>query len=505
MATALTTNEENQLLREENRELRRRMSKLSAQLTTLTGRFESISKQLADSNDRIAELLAIVGRKSKPRSTKPTPPPKAPAHLDDEAREAFENRPAPPELEPRPQKEKKARKGGGRRPLPEHLPRDEHQIKPDACPECASTDLTAVRTRVEEKLHAVKAHQRVRRTVLTTCACKNCGLERIAPEPLPSPFSRSKATCEWLAWFTWIRHALLVPMDRIRRDLKRKRVDLPMSYLVSQVERVADILAPIEHVHWQQLMDGDWLAMDATGLKVQVRGLKGTTHNGYLEVFRNDVAVVFDYEPTKEAGPLEAKLAEFEGTVVADAEHRHNGLYADGTIFEGGCNAHGRRKLRDAEGAQPQLAAEAGLFISKVYEAERKGQAAGLVGDALRTWRQSECGPHFMAFKGWLSVVKETLLPRDELRKALQYYENHWDALTRFLDHPEIPIDNSATERIYQHIAKLRQNVLFAGSTRGAERMAVILGIVATCRLHGVDGEAYYGDREIPSNLDLTG
>lgn len=98
-----------------------------------------------------------------------------------------------------------------------------------------------------------------------------------------------------------------------------------------------------------------------------------------------------------------------------------------------------------------------------------------------------------MAFKGWLSVVKETLLPRDELRKALQYYENHWDALTRFLDHPEIPIDNSATERIYQHIAKLRQNVLFAGSTRGAERMAVILGIVATCRLHGVDGEAYLG------------
>jgi hypothetical protein len=57
------------------------------------------------------------------------------------------------------------------------------------------------------------------------------------------------------------------------------------------------------------------------------------------------------------------------------------------------------------------------------------------------------------------------------------------------VDDPEIPIDNSATEHEYQNVAKLRLNSLFAGSSEGAHRMAILLGITATCRLHKVDSE----------------
>ena len=45
---------------------------------------------------------------------------------------------------------------------------------------------------------------------------------------------------------------------------------------------------------------------------------------------------------------LVSKLKRFRGTLTADAEHRLNAVYANGVI-EAGCNAHGRRKLRDAE------------------------------------------------------------------------------------------------------------------------------------------------------------
>ncbi len=71
------------------------------------------------------------------------------------------------------------------------------------------------------------------------------------------------------------------------------------------------------------------------------------------------------------------------------------------------------------------------------------------------------------------------------------YYRNHWDALFRFVEHPEIPIDNSPTEREYQQVAKLRLNSLFAGSTEGAHRAATLLGIAATCRNLGIDTQAY--------------
>lgn len=61
----------------------------------------------------------------------------------------------------------------------------------------------------------------------------------------------------------------------------------------------------------------------------------------------------------------------------------------------------------------------------------------------------------------------------------------------RFLDHPLVPIDNSPTEREFQNLAKLRLNMLFAGSTEGAHRACVLLGIVATCRVIGVPVQAY--------------
>ena len=37
--------------------------------------------------------------------------------------------------------------------------------------------------------------------------------------------------------------------------------------------------------------------------------------------------------------------------------------------------------------------------------------------------------------------------------------------MTRFLDDPELPLDNSKTEREFQLVAKLRLNCLFAGGT----------------------------------------
>ena len=64
------------------------------------------------------------------------------------------------------------------------------------------------------------------------------------------------------------------------------------------------------------------------------------------------------------------------------------------------------------------------------------------------------------------------------------------DALFRFVDDPMVPIDNSPTEREFQNVAKLRLNMLFAGSTEGAHRACVLLGIVATCRAQGVPAQA---------------
>lgn len=90
-----------------------------------------------------------------------------------------------------------------------------------------------------------------------------------------------------------------------------------------------------------------------------------------------------------------------------------------------------------------------------------------------------------------MDAVEPTLLPDDAVAKAIRYYRNHWAALFRFVDDPAIPIDNSASEREYQNVAKLRLNMLFAGSAEDAHRAATLLGVAATYKAVGVHAETY--------------
>ena len=126
-----------------------------------------------------------------------------------------------------------------------------------------------------------------------------------------------------------------------------------------------------------------------------------------------------------------------------------------------------------------------------MYVAESEAKKLRLTGDTLRTWRWEKIPPLRDKLLTWMNAVEPTLLPDDPLAKTIRYYRNHWDALFRFIDHPEIPIDNSASEREYQSVAKLRLNTLFAGSTEGAHRAATLLGLVATCKALGIDAQAW--------------
>ncbi len=317
----------------------------------------------------------------------------------------------------------------GRKALPKHLPADGHRLEPDACAHCGSAALDAADVIEEEKLDVVKEHQRRRVVTRITCRCRDCG-KRTTPRSLPAPYARSKVTCEWLAWLVMTKFSLLTPLDRTRRDLKQRGIPMAMGTLVSFIERAADLLAPIDGLHWQQLLASAWMATDGTGLKVLVPGLP-EAHDGYIELYRNLSCAVFQY------------------------------------------------------------AAEGRAFLSAMYLHENEAQRLGLASDALVEHRRRLIGPLAEQLKKWCAAVAPSLLPSEPLMVAVRYYERHHKALFRFIDDANVPIDNSPTEREFQNVAKLRLNVLFAGSTEGAHRACVLLGIVATCRTVGVPVQAY--------------
>ena len=207
-----------------NSDLHRKIDDLLARTAKSDERAAELLAALAKSNERISELLAMVQRKKKPAAAAPKPP-EAPPSVPDEVRASYDGRPQPPappgpaynHPKPRPSPT-------GRKPLPSHLETVTTTVRPERCA-CGCQAFDWVDEVVEEKLD-VRAHQRRRQTIRQTGRCRACGVRTTAEAP-PSPFERSKVTCEWLAWFVAQKFALMVPLDRLRRYLSLIHISEP--------------------------------------------------------------------------------------------------------------------------------------------------------------------------------------------------------------------------------------------------------------------------------------
>ena len=143
-----------------------------------------------------------------------------------------------------------------------------------------------------------------------------------------------------------------------------------------------------------------------TPQRLRATALLNSACYGYIELYRNRELAVFQYEADKSSDAVVSKLRPFHGTLTADAEHRFNAVFASGRVTESGCNAHGRRKSRDAEETQPLLAVEGGEFIGAMYGEEEKAQPLGLTGPELLEHRQRFIRLIADDFQRWLAAVE---------------------------------------------------------------------------------------------------
>lgn len=77
---------------------------------------------------------------------------------------------------------------------------------------------------------------------------------------------------------------------------------------------------------------------------------------------------------------------------------------------------------------------------------------------------------------------------------AIDYSLKRWEALTRYLDDGDAPIDNNWVENQIRPWAIGRSNWPLAGSLRGGQRAAAIMSLIQSARLNGHDPYAYMKD-----------
>ena len=162
-------------------------------------------------------------------------------------------------------------------------------------------------------------------------------------------------------------------------------------------------------------------------------------------------------------------------------------------MVEAGCIGHARRKLVDLIRAKGSpVAAEGVKQIAALYRIERR--IYGLPPAERLTMRQSEAVPLLDALRAWLTERLSQVAPRSELAKALGYMNAQWDALVRYAADGTLEIDNLTAERALRGVAVGRKNWNVIGSDAAGTVAAVIYSLVETCRLNGINPEAYLTD-----------
>ena len=157
------------------------------------------------------------------------------------------------------------------------------------------------------------------------------------------------------------------------------------------------------------------------------------------------------------------------------------------------CWAHLRRAFFDiAKGGSAPIASEALERVAALYAIEKtiRGQSAG----ERRAVRQEKSKPLVLELKAWFEQQLARVSGKSLIAEAIRYGLNHWDGLTRFLDDGRIELDTNIVERSIRPIVLNRKNALFAGHDQGAENWACIASLIETCKLHGVDPQAYFTD-----------
>lgn len=278
------------------------------------------------------------------------------------------------------------------RSLPDHLPREQRDVRPQATAahcdaqgrSCGYTAcggrLRALGADVSEQLEYVPARFKVIRTVRHKLACTKC--QTIFQAPAPSrPVARGRAAAGLLAHVAVSKFCDHTPLYRLSRIYAREGVQIDRSTMAGWLAHVHDLLDPLVAALGRYVRQGAKLHADDTPVKVLAPG-NGKTKTGRLWVYVRDdrpagnpmpAAAWYRYSPDRKGEHPQRHLAGFHGTLQADAYGGWGGLYDSGRVAESACWAHARRPwwdLYEQHRDENGLAAQALRRIQALYAIE---------------------------------------------------------------------------------------------------------------------------------------
>jgi len=425
-------------------------------------------QKLAELTDKLAALeRRLFEKKSERRLTSKLPPPLPKAkRTPDEARQTRKDNAAL----------RDARVETEVTPLP---------VGERPCPQCNGT-----RRRIGTKSSVVWEYvqpffrKRVyeRETVRCSCGC-------IETAPAPERMGdKTRYAPSFVAHLIVNKCAHSNPQHRLEKAYRDLGIPMSRSTMCNLIHRAARELQPLHAAALALVPRAPDVHADETSMRQQDRAGRC-----YLWTFVTSELIVYRYATTRSGSVPQEVLGDSQGRLVVDQYTGYNAVTQPGRRERAGCFAHVRRKIYEQR--QHPETEEALDLITRLYSIEAQAKASSIIGTAQhRALRQAESKPLFVQLLRWGRRHRGRFGPRSALGRAIRYLLKNHRALSCFLRHATVPLDNNPAEASLRRAALGRVNYLFFGNENAGHDFAVLYTLVASCEKHRINALAYLTD-----------
>lgn len=385
--------------------------------------------------------------------------------------------------------------GHGRRDY-SHLPAREevHELpeSEDRCPICGREFASFPGTEDSEVIEIeVSAYRRVikRKRYKPTCKCGAVpGIVTAPPPPKLIP----RGILGISVWVTVLLDKFLSmrPTYRLLADLSTQRLNMAQGTLTDGLQAIAPVFTPIyEAIIARNLEEERWHADETRWLVfTTVEGKVG--YRWYMWVFSSSSTVVYRLDKSRSAKVPNAHFDScVEGILVVDRYSAYKAMAKNKNIILAFCWSHVRRDFLGLAKDRPQHEVWAFEWIKEIANIYHLNHLRLEVLNTPEAFAQRD--------KSLRVAIEQMSQKRDsELKsegtsraqlKVLESLKNHWEGLTVFVEHPEVPMDNNEAERLERTPVLGRKNFYGSGALWSGEMAAVLFSIFQTLGLWNIN------------------
>lgn len=389
----------------------------------------------------------------------------------------------------------KRRKGHGRRPIGDHLPRRDvlHDIPEEQRTCSCGRAKTKIGEDVTEQLDYIPGKIEVLRHIYPKYAC-SCCKDGVTTAPTASgPIAGGLAAPGLLAFVMVSKFVEHMPLYRQQDELARADVLISRSTLCGWREQCAQLLKPLVELMHREVLKSEVIQGDETPVPVLDRS-RDSTRKGYIWTTIGDLAhpyTTFHYTDSRSRDGPARFLKGYVGSLQTDAYASYESVINEsaGKIIAVSCWAHVRRECYDARHNQPREVHYVLGLIAQLYDVE--DEVRGRSDDERLAARQERSLPVLKRLEEYRREQQGLALPKSQFGKAINYALNQWKALLIYASDGRLEIDNNYSERTLRPCAIGRKNWMFFGSDRGGEIAAICMSILASAKRHGIEPFEY--------------